>query len=255
MTNIAFGTNITGTAFGPLNNPKIVSELHVSSILGDDSRWSNQKDIVGLIMAKEVSGTICPKDARMTNVAFGSNVTGTAFGPLNNPKIVSKLHVSSILGDDSRWSNQKDIVSLIVAEEVGGAICPKDARMTNVAFGRNVTGTAFGPLNNPKIVSKLHVSAILGDDTRWSNQKDIVGLIVAEKVGGAICPKDARMTNVAFGTNVTSTAFGSWNKIEIIGELNIFAIFCHYSRGSNQKDIVCLSRCELDVFSIGSNNT
>lgn len=120
---------------------------------------------------------------------------------LDEVEVVGQLDVGAVLGDDARWANQHDVVSLLVCELDVVAIRANDARVANHATlghqlshgeGSRCCGNVKGGLS----VGQLAVGARLCDDASGSNQHDVVGEVVGELGVHPVGTDDPRRPNL-----------------------------------------------------------
>jgi len=225
VADVALGRHKTCTALGSL--------LYEGSVGHDVARGTIEED--GDARLGELDGgTIVGDHTRGTNQGSLSAVVK------GNSEVVGELDVSARLGHDARWTNEQNVVSKVVAEQVGGTVLTQDAGVADVALGRHKTCTAL-LAGKVEVVGELNVTAVLGDDARWTNHRNVIGQSMAELEVVAVGTDDAGGTdNTTLGDHL-GNGHGAGSHVQFclsMSKLTVGAGPGHDARRSHQHDVV-----------------
>lgn len=118
----------------------LLSELHVIAILGHDAGGSDQDDVAGEVVGElNVAGFLDDSrgaDVRVNPLGNGDG-RGSGSGTVEFGLTVGQLKVGSILGDDSRGSDQNDVAGEVMRELDVLATWIDDSRWSYLCVGNS----------------------------------------------------------------------------------------------------------------------
>lgn len=174
-------------------------ELNVSSVGENDARWTSFNDGDASFQLDQLA-------------CSGDDARGTHKGSFQGP-LGTLLDEGSIRHNVSRWPFQKNGDSRLGELDLG-TIGGDHSRGAHKR-------TLCSWVSDQQVVCELEVAARFGDNSRGSNQENVVGQVMAEEVGAAISSEDSRMADVSLLAHKSSTSLGTVGELEVVGELDV----------------------------------